>query len=150
VADHLRTQIREQVVSELTGLATTGSNIFESRVYPMESAGLPGIIIYTTDEVVEADQSSTTSSGRRLVRFLTLKIEGYAKAETDVDDTLDTIAKEIEEKIAGSTIGGLVKDVVLAETEIELTAESEQPVGRLNLTYQIHYETYEGDVDAAA
>ena len=35
MADHVRQRIREQVATTVTGLATTGSNVFQSRVYSL-------------------------------------------------------------------------------------------------------------------
>ena len=37
MANHIRQQIREKFGTTLTGLTTTGSNVFESRVYPLEN-----------------------------------------------------------------------------------------------------------------
>ena len=59
MANHLRRQIRERAATTLTGLSTTGSNVFQSRFYPMESAGLPGLCIYTKDETVEISVKGT-------------------------------------------------------------------------------------------
>ena len=53
MANHLGRQIRERAATTLTGLSTTGSNVFQSRFYPMKSAGLPGLCIYTKDEEAE-------------------------------------------------------------------------------------------------
>ena len=38
---HKRTSIRNNVTTALTGLTTTGSNVFESRIYPNELSKLP-------------------------------------------------------------------------------------------------------------
>lgn len=38
---HLREQIRDRVVTDLTGLTTTGSRVFRSRIYPLENNDLP-------------------------------------------------------------------------------------------------------------
>ena len=46
---HLRKQIRDNVVTALTGLSTTGSRVYASRVYP----NLPGLCVYTKSESVE-------------------------------------------------------------------------------------------------
>ena len=50
---HYRQQIRERVATTLTGLTTTGSNVFQSRVYPIEENKLPCLLIYTKDETSE-------------------------------------------------------------------------------------------------
>ena len=50
MANHLRQQIRERIGTTLTGLSTTGSNVFQSRVYPLEDTNLPALVIYTKSE----------------------------------------------------------------------------------------------------
>ena len=50
---HYRQQIRERVATTLTGLTTTGSNVFQSRVYPIENTELPCLLIYTREESSE-------------------------------------------------------------------------------------------------
>ena len=97
MANHLRRQIRERVGTTLTGLSTTGSNVFQSRMYPMESAGLPGLFIYTQNEDVSIDAMCAT---RTVGRDLELIVEGYATG-SNLDDTLDQIGKEVETALAG-------------------------------------------------
>ena len=53
MANHIRQQIRERVGTTLTGLSTTGSNVFQSRVFNLEESNLPAIIIYTKSEAGE-------------------------------------------------------------------------------------------------
>ena len=50
---HVRKQIRDNIVTTLTGLATTGSNVYRTRVYPLAENKLPGLAIYTDTEEVE-------------------------------------------------------------------------------------------------
>ena len=38
MANHIRQQIRERVGTTLTGLSTTGSNVFQSRVFNLEES----------------------------------------------------------------------------------------------------------------
>ena len=75
MANHLRRQIRERCASTLSGLTTTGTKVFQSRIYPMESAGLPGLCIYTQNEEVSIDAMGAT---RTVGRDLELIVEGYA------------------------------------------------------------------------
>ena len=53
MANHVRQQIREKIGTTLTGLTTTGSNVYQSRVYPLENINLPALIIYTKSETSE-------------------------------------------------------------------------------------------------
>ena len=50
---HIRQSIRDNAVTAVTGLSTTGSNVFRSRVYPLGTNKLPALCVYTDSEVVE-------------------------------------------------------------------------------------------------
>ena len=47
---HVRKQIREAVKTKVTGLTTTGNNVFETRIYNLKPSNLPAIIVSTPDE----------------------------------------------------------------------------------------------------
>jgi len=141
MANHLRRQIREAAATLLTGLATTGSNVFDSRVYPVRDGQLPALRIFTQSETVEAN---TIGAGpaRLQERTLTLTVEGCIKATSGFDDTADAICKEVETAIAGdNTLGGKCKWVQLTSTEIELDGETEQPIVIVRLNFQVFYIT---------
>ena len=106
MANHIRQQIREKLKTTLTGLNTTGSTVYESRVYPLES--VPALVIYTKSETSEPIVIGTD---RVMSRELSVVVEGYVKANSNFDDTIDTISKEVEEAIAADrTLDGLAKD----------------------------------------
>jgi hypothetical protein len=138
---HVRQQIREQFATTVTGLSTTGSNVFQSRVYNLESTNLPGLIVYTKEE---ASQPIVIGSSRTLERILSLNVEAYVKGISNSDDTIDTIAKEIETAIAAdTTLNSLAKDCFLESTEINYNGEGEQPIAVMTMTYQVMYVTAE-------
>ncbi len=138
---HVRQQLRERAATTLTGLSTTGSKVYQSRVYPLGAANLPGLLIYTKSE----DSEIVTMSGARtLLRNLSLVIEGYVKAVSNYDDTVDTIAKEVETAMGNDvTLNGLAKNSYLESTEIEYDGEGEKPVAVVSLTYTVEYMTIE-------
>ena len=147
MANHLRRQIRERAATTLTGLTTTGSNVFQSRVYPMESAGLPGLCIYTTDEAIEIQSMGGT---RNVSRDLTLIVEGYATDSANVDDTLDQIGKEIELAMSGDiTLNDLAQDSYLSSVEITLSGDGSTGIGKITHSYTVVYQTAENAPDAA-
>ena len=138
---HVRQQLRERAATTLTGLSTTGSKVYQSRVYPLGAANLPGLLIYTKSEDSEA---VTMSGARTLLRNLSLVIEGYVKAVSNYDDTVDTIAKEVETAMGNDvTLNGLAKNSYLESTEIEYDGEGEKPVAVVSLTYTVEYMTIE-------
>ena len=147
MANHLRRQIRERAATTLTGLTTTGSNVFQSRVYPMESAGLPGLCIYTTEETVEMQSMGAT---RHVSRDLTLIVEGYATDSANVDDTLDQIGKEIEVAMSGDiTLNDLAQDSYLSSVEITLSGDGTTGIGKITHSYTVVYQNAENAPDAA-
>ena len=137
---HKRTSIRNNVTTTLTGLTTTGSNVFESRIYPNELAKLPLLNIYSNTE------TSELSSIGKIERNLEIMIEGFAKATTNIDETLDTIAKEVEVAMATDlTRGGHAKDTFITNTEYELENVGNQQLGVIKITYNVHYLTTKDD-----
>lgn len=138
---HVRQQLRERAATTLTGLSTTGTKVYQSRVYPLGAANLPGLLIYTKSEDSEA---VTMSGARTLLRNLSLVIEGYVKAVSNYDDTVDTIAKEVETAMGNDvTLNGLAKNSYLESTEIQYDGEGEKPVAVVSLTYSVEYMTKE-------
>ena len=147
MANHIRQQIRERVGTTLTGLTTTGSNVFQSRVYNLEDSKLPAIIIYTKSEDSELLEMGST---RTLQRNLSLVVEAYVKANSNYDDTIDTIAKEVEAVMgADVTHNDLARDSFLDSTEINYKGEGEQPIAVMTMVYNIIYLTTETTADVA-
>jgi len=139
---HIRQLIRDRVISTLTGLNTTGSNVFGVRVYPMNEASLPGIIVYTETESTEY---ITTSLPRTQMRTLTVSAEAYVRASSDYEDTLDTIAAEIEAAIYNDvTLNGLAKDSRIISFETGFSGEAEQPVITGTFIIEVVYTSTEG------
>ena len=147
MANHIRQQIRERVGTTLTGLSTTGSNVYQSRVYNLENSDLPALIIYTRSEDTELLEMGST---RTLERNLSLVVEAYVKANSNYDDTIDTIAKEIESAMgADVTHNNLARDSFLDSTEINYNGEGEQPIAVMTMVYNINYQTTEVAEDVA-
>ncbi len=147
MANHIRQQIRERVGSTLSGLTTTGSNVFQSRVFNLEESKLPAIIIYTKSETNELLQMGST---RTLQRNLSLAVEAYVKATSNFDDTIDSIAKEVESAMASDvTHNNLARDSFLESTEINYNGEGDQPLAVMEMTYNISYLTTEAAPDSA-
>lgn len=145
---HLRNQIRDAVVSRLTGLSTTGSNVFRSRIYPLENNKLPGLCIFTKSEATTFD---TLTRPRSISRVLEIGVEAYVKATSNYDNTLDTIAVEVEEAIASDvTFSNLAKDTQVTSFDADFSGDGEQPVAIGRFTIEVNYRTLENDVETAA
>lgn len=141
---HKRQSIRERVATTLTGLTTTGSNVFQSRVYPIENTKLPCLLIYTREETSEP---LTTNPPRAIEKVLSLVVEGYVKANTNFDDTIDTICEEVEEALfTDRLINDLALDSFLVNTDISYNGEGDNPLGIVVMTFQITYHHTEGSI----
>ncbi|MFL9823438.1 hypothetical protein [Rhodoplanes sp. SY1] len=142
MSDHVRRQIREAFVALVTGLPTTGPRVHSGRVRPLGSGHEPCLLVYATDESAER---ATIGRNPLLARTLLVAVEGrvsVASAQA-AEDLLDTIAAEIEARVAGSSprLGGLASDLVLAATRILVTAEGHRHDGEIRLLFRVSYRT---------
>mgnify|MGYP005828137809 FL=1 len=138
---HVRQQIREAFGTACSGLSTTGTNVFQTRVYPIESGSLPGLCIYTTSETVSDQVEDLGGASRLVTRSLSVRVEGYARASSNLDDTLDTISAEVETAVADSTsIDALLTDLELSSTDVSFS-EGDQEIGVITLDFGVIYTT---------
>lgn len=144
MADHVRQQIRDAAVTALTGLITTTTHVYPSRVHPMNEANLPGLRIYTNDEDVAI---LAKGMSRILDRTLELVVEACVKENNTFDDTLDDIIKEVEVALAAGLAGA--KYVTLKRVEIEASGEGDKQVGLARMTFAVPYNTAHNAPDVA-
>jgi len=146
-AMHVRQSIREAVVTAVTGLTTTGSNVFATRVRPVSATNLPCLLVYATDEVISLENGTLDAP----MRTITVRVSGAVEANFDIDDTLDDIAEEVETALgADITRGGYAISTDLLSTTLELEGEAEKQVGTIHLDYLISYRTPFGDPSTVA
>lgn len=141
---HVRTQIRNAVIAKLTGLATTGSRIYKSRMYPMDEAAMPGICVYTTQEKVSDDAPVGASK-----RTLDVYVDAYVSGSSS-DDVLDRIDAEVETALfADYSLGGITRGIALSSVAIMYPQDTAKPFGVMRMIYQAEYVTQDGDPDNA-
>lgn len=137
---HVREQIRDAVVTACTGLTTTGTRVYRERLYQLRAADLPGLRIYCGAEQVEPDRLGAIHGQQR---DMDLMVEGLARATSDLDETLDDIAAEVEAALAADvTLGGKAKVLYLAGIDDpEQSDEGEVPAGLVRLKFRVQYRT---------
>ena len=139
MADHVREQIRSRIVTNCTGLSTTGSRVFESRIYPLESSELPGLLVYTLSE---SSEPIRIGPNRLIQRNLNLVVQAYCEQNSDFDGTIDDICKEVETALASDrTVNGLAKDLFITSTEISFSSEGAKAIGYATLLFEVDYYT---------
>ena len=137
---HVRRQISAAVVSRVTGLTTTAARVFKSRVYPLTDAEMPGLCVYA-----RSDQPNYESSSLQSIVWheLELIIEGYVKGSDD--DTLDTIAEEVETALyTDQTFSGLAAGIEIGPQEIGVEGEGDKMVGVIQMGFKVFYRAAEG------
>jgi len=143
---HLRQSIRERIATDVTSLTTTGANVFQSRIFPVEESKLPCLLVYTTSEDSEV---SEMASPRPITRTLNVVVQGVVSA-AQPDDTLDLISKEVEVALAGDvSINSLANNSFLSSTEIEFNADGAEPIGTVMLNYVVEYRNVDNNPESA-
>lgn len=138
---HIRKQIRDAIVDDVTGLATTASRVYRSRLYPLADTQLPGLCVYTGDEQVS---TRTITHPRTQERQVEVRVEVFVAAQQDYDDEIDAIIEEVETAIgADPTRGGIAKDTTLSSIRTTMAADGEVPVCIAVMSYQVHYTAKE-------
>lgn len=142
---HVRRQIREAAAALLDGLTTTGSNVFQSRSRQLQESQVPGLRVYTRNEVSER---APMGSAPELLRKVELMVECIGRKIDDLDDNLDLIASEVEVALGASLLSGLIMEFPeLVSTDSEIQDEGNQPIGVVTLRFTVQYMTTGNDPD---
>ena len=135
---HQRKLIREAMVQLLTGIEGIGDRVFESRARRLFPEELPAILVYTKSETAEI----WVQGAREYKRTMKLAIEVLAKADENVDDTIDDLCQEIEQRIfRKETLDGVTSDVKYSDTDIDFEPDAETPICAARLTFDCEYYT---------
>lgn len=136
---HVRQQIREAVAALVTGLTTTGTRVYQSRLHTLRDANLPCLLVNTDDEAVE---SISMHAPATLERELVVMVRAVAKATANLDDTLDQIMSEVETVLgAAGVLSSLAKISALKSVRVEMDDSLEKPVGVASMEYMVRYYT---------
>lgn len=144
MANHIRKQVRDAVVAALTGLDTTGANVFTARVAPLEAGELPGWLVRLRDEAGDWDAVGTIARAGQLV------IEGRAQGGDGLEDTLDRMALEAETAIYGDSgaLAALLMNIGPPTTAIDLPEDEEghgRRLGVIRILIPVTYRSAEAD-----
>lgn len=146
MANHLLRQIRDNAKTALTGLTTTGANVFVNRSeeQALQDAELPALRIYVREDDAHIESMGVT---RVYTRTAQLRVEACVKKNATFEDDVYTIAKEVEVALAAGLAGA--KSVDIRKIEIEDDAKGEKPVAVGRLTFEVLYYTANGSPDVA-
>jgi len=83
MANHLRQQIRGAVAAKLSGLTTTSTRVYQSRLHPLADSNLPCLLVNTDSEEIA---TLTLQPHPVMERNLTLAVRCIGKAVANLDD----------------------------------------------------------------
>ena len=148
---HVRQQIRDAAVTLLTGLATSGANVFASRdalAYPLAESELPALLVDVLDErVIQTGFGGATSA---CVCECDLRVRMLVKSTTGYADTLDDMAVEVQSTLVDA---GKVAGVSIARyagtTGPAFDGSADRPVALLSMTMVMVYVINANDPETA-
>jgi hypothetical protein len=138
---HIRQTIRQAAAATITGLATTGANVFQSRLFPIDAENLPCWVVRTEEEEAEL-----VDMDGGLDRELALIFQGVARAafgET-LENTLDDMAEELETVLLQNTIPGIDSLIYVGTTPEFDTDDTDSAIGYITIAYRAKYFTDQG------
>ena len=139
---HARKTIRDSIVTILTN-AAVADTVSKSRVYPIPAETVSMALVYTNTETVA---QTTLTYPRKFDRELNVVIECVARDADYLDDRLDRLCESVENAIgADNTLGAVVKDCVLIDTQISLDFSGDAPIGSARMQFRVVYRTAETD-----
>ena len=133
-----RRTLRAQVVATVTGLATTGANVFASRVYDIPAGSLPALNVTLGPESLDDDFSANQGNDCYRVE---IQIDVHARANSAVDDAVDAVLDEVRAVLdADSTLGGEVLNSWYSGLrDIEILGDGDQPIAVQSIIYSAIY-----------
>jgi hypothetical protein len=138
---HIRQRIRDEIFSTVTGLSITGDNVFKSRIYPLDSETVPGLIVFTGNEDIDSEEGRVARVQNRNLEVI---ITGKDKLTSGLDDRLDAIAEEVETSVLSANYT-TIQTIDLLSIESDIEQGAEKPTGEITLTFSVHYLTRDGE-----
>ena len=128
------------MVTAVTGLTTTSTRVYESRVLPLTATDLPALCVYTR---IDTPNYSGGTMPRKPQRMLEVHVEGFV--DGDDQSVMDDIAAEVETAVfANAVLLALVGVVALGEQEMRVDAEGVDLVSVIDMCFNVSYSTTEG------
>lgn len=139
---HIRKQIRDAAVVLLTGLATTGANVFAARdtsTYALAEGELPALVVEVINErstqigVGGGLSAPTLCDAELRVRILAKSVTGYA-------DTIDAAAVEVQSALADAgRVGGVSITAYVGTDGPFVDSSTDRPVASAEVTFMLRY-----------
>lgn len=146
MADHMRKQALDAITTAVTGLATTGANVFLGRVSPLEREQVPALVIRGGPERIEPDGLTRP---RFQQRFYQVDVLVHVREADDYEEVLNQIIKEVETALASGSVpaGFGAKTITLRFIEAPLKAQNELTYVQSAMNFEVFYVAAENAPD---
>ena len=140
---HRAEVILQTLVSNLTGLTTTGTNVVRGRVYAIEDDAHPALSVYmgTDDPIGENGPTNIAFQDSDLLVRITAHVKSVS---TQVDTLLNQIRSEVHQAMMSDHTQGLsyiITTIPLGADEPELGGDGEQPTATMDMNWLIRYRS---------
>jgi hypothetical protein len=138
---HVRQQILAAIQTALTGLTTTGSNVFLSRVSTIARTEVPCIVLKAGFEQQEGDDMGAP---RMLTRNLTVELNVIVRPSDGLlDAALNQVFAEVEVALAMPNSLAGMKTITLRSITEPQEVQGEQEMAAATMRYEVVYVTQE-------
>ena len=146
MADTMRKQALDAIVTAVTGLTTTGANVFLGRPSPLARTEVPGLVVRSGNERVEP---RSFPRPRVQERFFQVDILVHVRETDDFEDALNLIIGEIEVALADpSVVAGFgAKAITLRNIDAPGRVQNEVTYVQAAMNYEVWYFTAENAPD---
>ena len=143
---HYREQIRKAVITAVTGLTTTATRVKSAPLYNFPDSLLPTLAVWVRTATPDYEQGQLQAAPLWQAEVI---IEGYVKEYAALMDTLDDIASEVETAVYGNAaLNALVNSYIeCGQQSIEVNAEGNEPLGKIEMIFNMYYHAQEGAPD---
>lgn len=135
---HARQQIKTAVITAVTGLTTTGANVFVDEVHPTAAGSLPALTVRVDREDLRDDLGDM---GDMEIREMTMIVDAVEQDKTSLSTNLDQICLEVEAgMMSNQALFNLVFDYNLRSTAFELSGDGDEPIGTASMEWVLSYQ----------
>lgn len=138
VSEHRAESIMAAIVASVTGLTTTGANVYRARVYPVEVTGLPAIVVLQGE-----DNTQTELLADEVTSRLTVNLDAIAREPANqIDTTLNLIREEITVALmADYTLGLAYVEGIMEQIaeEPDILGDGDAPMAQMRTVWDVTY-----------
>lgn len=143
---HVRQQVLAAIQTAVTGLGLTGSNVFLSRVSPLQTRELPALIIRAGDDVLAG---RSAGAPRLMERQFQIDVEVYVRATDGLDAAINAVLAQVEPVLAMPVVLAGVKVITLTRIDRPQEAQGEQQLAVCVMHYDVTFQIEEGSPETA-